>query len=164
MAKKSKNNGPKIPEACSRIKELRQLLGISSSAFARKCGYGTTQISGIMNLKKFPTLNLLNIICESFHVNPQWLIEGKAGVPIFVNVEGIEETKDCYSRCHSSSRGKKEVTLATQLSPQILKSVLNLSEDKGYTAKKDRVVIGARIRSLRMKKILHWVSLQKKLM
>jgi transcriptional regulator with XRE-family HTH domain len=100
MAKKSINNGPKVPEACVRIQKLRRILGLSVSAFALECNYSRGHVSGIEHHVYMPTNGLLRKICVVFNVNPEWLIEGKSGLPVFMpSSSRTENTSELGDEC-----------------------------------------------------------------
>lgn len=72
-----------------RIKELRKALNMSGEAFGQRLGIQRASISkietGIINL----TDRNISLICKEFHVNEEWLREGKG--EMFVQLSRDEE-------------------------------------------------------------------------
>ena len=72
-----------------RIKELRKALNMSGEAFGQVIGVGRATISQIESEKISLTDRNINAICEKFHVNEEWLREGKGDM--FVQLSKDEE-------------------------------------------------------------------------
>ena len=72
-----------------RIKELRKVLNMSGEAFGQVIGVGRATISQIESEKISLTDRNINAICEKFHVNEEWLREGKGDM--FVQLSKDEE-------------------------------------------------------------------------
>lgn len=72
-----------------RIKELRKALNMSGEAFGQRLGVQRASISkietGLINL----TDRNITLICKEFHVNEEWLREGKG--EMFVRLSRDEE-------------------------------------------------------------------------
>ena len=72
-----------------RIKELRKALNMSGEAFGQRLGIQRASISkietGIINL----TDRNISLICKEFHVNEEWLREGKG--EMFIQLSRDEE-------------------------------------------------------------------------
>ena len=72
-----------------RIKELRKALNMSGEAFGQRLGVQRASISkietGLINL----TDRNIALICKEFHVNEEWLREGKG--EMFVQLSRDEE-------------------------------------------------------------------------
>lgn len=60
-----------------RLKELRNSLGFSQSAFAEKIGIKQTSYSDIETGRRELTERNLNLICKEFNVNEKWLRTGE---------------------------------------------------------------------------------------
>lgn len=62
------------------IKELRKLLGLSQEEFGKKLGVTRGAITNIELNKTEPKPLFVDLICEVFDVNKEWIEEGK-GAP-----------------------------------------------------------------------------------
>lgn len=60
-----------------RIKELRLKLGLSQEDFGRRLGVGRGAITNIELNKVEPKPLFVDLICERFHANKEWLETGK---------------------------------------------------------------------------------------
>lgn len=60
-----------------RIKELRKLLGLSQEEFGKKLGVTRGAITNIELNKTEPKPLFVDLICEVFDVNKEWIEEGK---------------------------------------------------------------------------------------
>lgn len=59
-----------------RIKQLREVLGLSQKNFGNKLGVGDTAISKLEKGERKLTDQMAKAICREFNVNYAWLIEG----------------------------------------------------------------------------------------
>ena len=60
-----------------RIKELRKALKLSQTEFGSKFGVGLGVIKNFEYGLTVPSEVQLNLICATFNVNPEWLLDGK---------------------------------------------------------------------------------------
>lgn len=72
-----------------RVKEIRKALNMSGEAFGQSLGVGRATISQIESGKISLTDRNIKNICEKFHVNEEWLREGKG--EMFVQLSRDEE-------------------------------------------------------------------------
>lgn len=59
-----------------RIKTLRKILGLTQKEFGEKIGVSNFTISDIEKGKRILTERNMNLICERFNVNKEWLKKG----------------------------------------------------------------------------------------
>ena len=59
-----------------RIKELRQVLGLTQQAFADKLSTSRSNIANYEVRKNFPSDAVISLICREFNVNEEWLRNG----------------------------------------------------------------------------------------
>lgn len=64
-----------------RLKEFRKSIGMTQEKFASKIGLSRNFIAQIELGTKTPSPRTISDICREFHINPEWLLEGK-GEPI----------------------------------------------------------------------------------
>lgn len=102
-----KDNLIEVPEARTKLRDLRLMLGISRGGFARKSGFSMKYISEVEKGKCMPTVELLKVLCNAFHANPEWLIQGKTDVPYFVG-EDVEKPTEQYILPVEEPREKAE--------------------------------------------------------
>ncbi len=60
-----------------RIKELRKLLGLTQSEFARRIGSVQNTITGYESGRRVPSNPVITSICREFQVNETWLRTGE---------------------------------------------------------------------------------------
>lgn len=61
----------------NRIKDLRTALGLSREAFGESLGGSGSVIKNLEYEKTTPKPAFLNLICQTYNVNPQWLETGE---------------------------------------------------------------------------------------
>ena len=66
-----------MQEINERIKEVRQVLGLSGRAFAKKIGYRQATLSTIENGLSSITDKFIASVCSNYSVNETWLRTGK---------------------------------------------------------------------------------------
>jgi transcriptional regulator with XRE-family HTH domain len=64
----------------NRIKELRNLIGVSQSGFAENLGVPQNRIARIELNKTQPTMELLKNVCSSYGVSLDWLANGEGTI------------------------------------------------------------------------------------
>ena len=62
----------------ARILAVRKAHGLSQSAFASKCGFSVTALSGWENGRGRPTIAFASAICDVFGLTLDYLLRGKA--------------------------------------------------------------------------------------
>ncbi len=72
-----------------RFKELRKALNMSGEAFGQVIGVGRATVSQIESGKITLTDRNINVICEKFHVNEEWLRTGEGDM--FIRLSRDEE-------------------------------------------------------------------------
>lgn len=72
-----------------RLKKLRKELGLTMEAFGQTIGIGKSTISMIESDNASLTDRNINIICEKFHVNEEWLRTGEGDM--FIRLSRDEE-------------------------------------------------------------------------
>jgi len=85
--------------ANQQIKKLIEALGITPNAFASKLGIKATSVYNILNDRNKPSYDLLEKVITTFHVNPNWILQGRGD--IFYNISGnpvVEERKKAIKR------------------------------------------------------------------
>lgn len=99
----------------TRIKELRQALGLSGEKFGEKIGLTRYAISNIENNKSSITEQTILLICHIYNVNEQWLRTGEGQM--------FEPTSDDFY-----SDMQKRYNLS-DTGINLVKSYLNLSDE-----------------------------------
>ena len=108
-----------------RIKEVRQQLGLSQTAFAEECGLGRDVISNIELHRNTVTKLYIKLVVENFGVNEEWLRTGE--LPMFL------QTKEQYIDTLAEQYGlddfaKKVITVYSELSADEKKVIKNFIE------------------------------------
>lgn len=60
-----------------RIREIRKKMGLNMEQFANRLGVTTSTVSMIESGKRNPSSPTIKAICREFHVNEEWLTNGK---------------------------------------------------------------------------------------
>lgn len=60
----------------TRVKEIRNSLGLNQVSFCKPLNISRSHLSGIESGLKNLTNRLINDICDEYHVNKEWLING----------------------------------------------------------------------------------------
>jgi transcriptional regulator with XRE-family HTH domain len=63
-----------------RVKELRNSLKLTQAGFGKRVGVSAAHISKIESGKDFPSRSLAKVICKTFDVNEEWLINGEGSM------------------------------------------------------------------------------------
>lgn len=61
----------------NRLKQIRKKLGCNQNEFAEKLGISVSNISSYESGRRNPSDAVINLICEKFSVNKEWLETGK---------------------------------------------------------------------------------------
>lgn len=61
----------------NRLKQIRKKLGCNQNEFAEKLGISVSNISSYEAGRRNPSDAVINLICEKFSVNKEWLETGK---------------------------------------------------------------------------------------
>ena len=77
-------------EINDRIKKVRNILGLSISAFARDVNMSQSILSLYESGKRPPSNMAIGLICKTYHVNEQWLGTGEGDI-FSVNEKTEEE-------------------------------------------------------------------------
>lgn len=60
----------------SRIKQLRQDLGLTQADFASRISVSNVSVSLMERGERNPSPQTIQLICQQFHVRREWLVEG----------------------------------------------------------------------------------------
>lgn len=99
----------------TRIKELRQALGLSGEKFGEALGVTRTAISLIESGKNKVTEQTIKLICLTYNVNEQWLRTGEGSM-------FNQSSDDFYSNL------QKKYNLS-DIGINLIKSYMNLSDE-----------------------------------
>ena len=102
----------------SRLKELRETLGLSMPAFGRKLGCSRDVIANIEYGRVESKEVFLNHICEVFSVNPAWLFDGQG--PMFAEEARDGQVREASEIFRSLSPDLRELALSQLKSLQKL--------------------------------------------
>ena len=61
----------------NRLKQIRKKLGCNQNEFAEKLGISVSNISSYEAGRRNPSDAVINLICEKFSINKEWLETGK---------------------------------------------------------------------------------------
>lgn len=103
----------------SRIKILREELGLTQEAFARRLGVGRGVVMNIEYNKTTPKDALVDLICREFRVRDEWLRHGSG--EMFEPTNRDEEIADFVGevmRSESESFKRRLITLLAELSSE----------------------------------------------
>ena len=95
-----------------RIKELRKNLHLSQTAFGEKIGLGRGSIKGFDEKTTTPTPLTLQLICDVYHVNNDWLMNGTG--EMFLERDAKDEIADFLMQlmCDDDDSIRKRFVLA----------------------------------------------------
>lgn len=102
----------------SRMKELREALGLSMPAFGRKLGSSRDVIANIEYGRVEPREVFLSHVCEVYGVHPKWLFFGE-GI-MFDEEAGSEQVREAAALFRSLSPELRELALSQMKSLQKL--------------------------------------------
>ena len=108
-----------------RIKELRLKLGLSQEDFGRRLGVGRGAITNIELDKVKPKPLFVDLICEQFRVNKEWLETGKE--PMFSDGLPEDELATIWAQIKASDN---------DLIKAIIKSYWQLSDSDKAAVRK----------------------------
>ena len=108
-----------------RIKELRLKLGLSQEDFGRRLGVGRGAITNIELNKVEPKPLFVDLICEQFRVNKEWLETGKE--PMFSDGLPEDELATIWAQIKASD---------DDLIKAVVKSYWQLSESNKAAVRK----------------------------
>lgn len=103
----------------SRIKILREELGLTQEAFAQRLGVGRGVVMNIEYNKTTPKDAFVDLICREFRVRDEWLRHGSG--EMFEPTSRDEEIADFVGevmRSESESFKRRLITLLAELSPE----------------------------------------------
>lgn len=102
----------------SRMKELREALGLSMPAFGRKLGSSRDVIANIEYGRVEPREVFLSHVCEVYGVHPKWLFFGEG--TMFDEEAGSEQVREAAALFRSLSPELRELALSQMKSLQKL--------------------------------------------
>ena len=102
----------------SRLKELRDALGLSMAAFGKKLGCSRDVIANIEYRRSDPKEVFINHVCDIYGVNRQWLFFGRG--PVFDEKAGDEKVREAAELFRSLSSDLRELALSQMKSLQKL--------------------------------------------
>ena len=102
----------------SRLKELRDALGLSMAAFGKKLGCSRDVIANIEYGRSEPKEVFLNHVCDIYGVNRQWLFFGRG--PMLDEKAGDEKVREAAELFRSLSSDLRELALSQMKSLQKL--------------------------------------------
>ena len=103
----------------SRIKILREELGLTQEAFAQRLGVGRGVVMNIEYNKTTPKDAFVDLICREFRVRDEWLRRGSG--EMFESINRDEEIADFVGevmRSESDSFKRRLIALLAELSPE----------------------------------------------
>lgn len=80
----------------TRVKQLRNMLDMSQSAFARRLGITAAGISKIENGNRSLTVQMLLMICKEFNINENWLRYGEGEIFKQKLPDNLEQLSQLY--------------------------------------------------------------------
>lgn len=84
-----------------RIKELRKKLGLTQKEFGERIGVTNFTISDIEKGKRVLTERNMNLICEKFNVNKEWLESGTGSM--LIPEHPVDEFSQIISKIEESN-------------------------------------------------------------
>ncbi len=121
----------------SRMKELRETLGLSMPEFGKKLGCSRDVIANIEYGRSEPKEVFLNHVCDMYGVNRQWLFSGNG--QMFDETAGDEEVRAAAEIFRSLSSDLRELTLSQMKSFKKLMSKRAAANDGGASNDLDTV-------------------------
>lgn len=99
-----------------RIKEIREIFGLSLEAFGERIGISKTSVSRLEKNERNPSEQTIKSICREFNINYAWLKEGLGEMISSLPDTLLDQVADEY---HLDDLDKK-----------IVKSYMQLTEEK----------------------------------
>ena len=90
----------------NRLKQIRKKLGCNQNEFAEKLGISVSNISSYEAGRRNPSDAVINLICEKFSVNKEWLETGNG--EMFIQKT---ENEKISCRCTESRRRRSDVQI-----------------------------------------------------
>lgn len=106
-----------------RIKQLRKALGFTQKQFAERIGVKQNTVSQYEFGRNDPTDTVLHLICQTFHVNPEWL---KNGIGEMFTPDASDELDALAKRYHLSDGMYVVIEKLVNLNPEMQAVVVNL--------------------------------------
>lgn len=100
----------------TRIKAIRDNLGMTQSQFAESLGIGRSSIAKIESGENNPSSQTIKQICTQFNVNAEYLKDGRTDVPMFLDDESDEEM--VYRILQGEDQWKKDIIIKLCKMPQ----------------------------------------------
>lgn len=97
----------------ARIKKLRQSLNLSQDDFGKKLGVTRGAITNIELNKTEPKPLFINLICEVFNVNTNWLLNGEGDM--FLSFSPYEKAYNRFGYIMENSSASKKAALSVLL-------------------------------------------------
>jgi transcriptional regulator with XRE-family HTH domain len=105
-----------VKEMNERIKEIREIFGLSLEAFGERIGISKTSVSRLEKNERNPSEQTIKSICREFNINYAWLKEGLGEMISSLPDTLLDQVADEY---HLDDLDKK-----------IVKSYMQLTEEK----------------------------------